>query len=126
LRIREDGSLPVDLGRFIATQNPMQIGQPGFELSICGWRVDVGPVKLISPRVGFAEQGRLFRLLESGSIDGELATLAPAPHEPWRLTRLTDEGPGGPVVPVSWDVVGVDEHPALGRVQAIEEGSETI
>lgn len=123
LRIGEDGSLPVDRGRFIATQNPMQVLQQEFELSICGWRVEVGPARLISPRVGFAEPGRLLRLLESGDIDGELAVLAPAPHEPWRLTRLREEDT---VVPVSWNAVGVDEHPALGRVHAIEVSREPI
>ena len=76
--------------------------------------------------MGFTEPGRLLRLLESGNIDSELAVLAPALHEPWRLTRLAEEGTGGPVVPVSWNAVGVDEQPALDRVHAIEEGSETI
>ncbi|WP_253870479.1 hypothetical protein [Promicromonospora umidemergens] len=126
LRISEDGSLPADMGRFIATQNPMQILQEEFELSICGWRVDVGPAQLVSPRVGFAEPGHLLRLLESDNIDGELAVLAPAPHEPWRLTRLTEEDTSGPAVPVSWNAVGVDEHPALGQVHAIEVSRETI
>lgn len=127
LRISEgDRSLPADLGRFIATQNPMEIRQPGFELSICGWHVDVGPVQLTSPRVGFAEPGRLLRLLQSGSLDGELAPLVPASHAPWRLTRLANESSGGADVPVPWCAIGVDEHPALQRDQVIEEGSEPI
>jgi hypothetical protein len=120
-RINHDDGTTAELGRLIAGEHSMRIRQPEFEMNIAGWRVDVGPVQLISPRVGFAEPGRLLRLLEAGSIDGELATLAPAPYEPWRLSRLSETDEHSWLAPVSWNAVSVDEHPALARVQVIEE-----
>ncbi|MBA8806346.1 hypothetical protein [Promicromonospora sukumoe] len=121
MRVHHDDGTTAELGRFIASEHFMRIRQPEFEMNIAGWRVDIGPVHLISPRVRFAEQGRLLRLLESGSIDGELAPLAPAPLEPWRLTRLSEGDEQSWLAPVAWNAVGVDEHPALARIQVIEE-----
>ena len=50
-----------------------------------------------------------------------MATLLPAFGEPWRLTRLTGQLPDRSIVPVPWDAVGVEEHPALQRIQFVEE-----
>ncbi|MEU4361987.1 hypothetical protein [Promicromonospora sp. NPDC023987] len=126
MRINHDDGRTAELGRLLASEHSMRIRQPEFEVNIAGWRVDVGPVHLISPRVGFAEPGRLLRLLESSSIDGELATLAPAPYEPWRLSRLSETDQRGWLAPVPWNAVGADEHPALARAQAVEQRSEPV
>ncbi|GAA2241672.1 hypothetical protein GCM10010413_50160 [Promicromonospora sukumoe] len=123
MRINHDDRTTAELGRLIACEHSIRFRQP-VEMNIAGWRVDVGPVHLISPRVGFAQPGRLLRLLESGSIDGELAPLAPAPYEPWRLSPLSEADEHGWLAPVPWSAVGVDEHPALTRAKVIEEQRE--
>ena len=84
MKIDEDGDADAELGRFLAVQHAMRIRQPGFELTISGWRVDLGPVQLLFPRVGFADVGHLLRLVETG-----------APAVRWRLFFPPSASRGG-------------------------------